>query len=148
LVNKGFEYKDKFNHYHVELKDGSVVAGHIAHADDMNIQFDASHVNVNYVNGDHRFLKFLSNRDDVTFTDPAGKEVNLGPDWFARLRKARDLDNEILALQESNGDADKIAELGKKLRTDYQEYVRLGGDTNVRLAVSPAGRFSIPRKDV
>ena len=68
LVNKSFEYYGKFTHYHVTLKDGSVVSGHVDKKEDKSVVFDATSVTVSSASGTHFFQRWLENADDVRYT--------------------------------------------------------------------------------
>jgi hypothetical protein len=147
LVNKSVEYKNKLNHYHARLVDGTVVSGHLDHdlgKKAKSILFDASHVVVDATNGSSNFLKYLDNKDDLRFTTPDGKEVNPSRGWFHDLKKAVKLRAQAdqLAAADDTAGAEKLtAKLAKK----YPILSSFDATGQMKLALSQTGHFIIPR---
>lgn len=147
LVNKGFEYKAKFTHYHATLTDGSIVSGHIDSKEDKSIIFAASHVIVNGASGNDYFLKWLENKKDIRFTAPDGSEVKPSRSWFQDLKRGISLRTEA-ERSAAGGDTDAMARMMAKMNEDYPMVNTMDESGQVRLALSQTGNFVIPRQKV
>ncbi len=147
LVNKGFEYKAKFTHYHVTLKDGSIVAGHVDSKDDKSLIFDASHVVLDSASGSHYFLKWLENKDDVRFTLADGTEVEPSRAWVADIKKGLELQAEADSLA-AEEDSEGAAKLQAEVDENYPALETINDIGQLRLALSPNGHFVLPRNKV
>jgi heme/copper-type cytochrome/quinol oxidase subunit 3 len=110
MVIKFFEYKGKFEHYAVILKDGSVVEGHVGHSKQgdkivfgevTKVTFDmdtsdkeprffqfVSEINKDFKEGDeHSHLYHTHAPHDVKATSE-GKEITLNSSWLAEKKAA------------------------------------------------------------
>ena len=86
LVIKFFEYKAKFEHYSVTLKDQTVLAGHLEDGTNPNIEFEATSVTVDFTNkAQNRFMKFLTNRGEAKL-QLNGQEAKLNRNWYLNNR--------------------------------------------------------------
>ncbi len=150
LVNKGFEYKSKFSHYHATLNDGSIIAGHLygetsaEKKANKSIVFDASHVIVDSAAGSHHFLNWLENREDITFSAPAGQKVEPSRRWFAELKYARGLIDKADGL-DAEGKSDKAARIRESVERKYPDLALFGDGNELKLALSQTGHFVVPR---
>lgn len=147
LVNKSIEYKAKFSHYHAELHDGTIVAGHLPHENSKeakSIIFEATHATVSGVAGSHYFLKYLENEDDIRFTTADGTEVDPSRGWFKDLKKGIKLQAKADKLAAS-GDTEGAEALAKKIAEDYKVLGSLDESGQVKLALSKPGKFVVPR---
>lgn len=147
LVNKSFEYHKKLTHYHAELQDGTIIAGHLPKENPKeakSIVFEASHVLVDSVSGSHYFLKYLENKDDIRFVTENGTEVNPSRKWFEKLKRGLKVRAKAdrLAAEGDTAGADKAS---AKLKEDYKILGELNESGQVRLTLSQPGKFVVPR---
>ena len=147
LVNKSFEYYNKLTHYHAELQDGTIIAGHLpkeSSKEAKSIVFEASHVSVDSASGSHYFLKYLENKDDVRFVTEGGTEVDPSRKWFENLKRGLKLSAKADRLA-AEGDIAAADKLSAAVEEDYKILGEVDGAGQVRLTLSKPGKFVVPR---
>ena len=87
MVNKSFEYKAKFEHYGVKLKDGTIVTGHFPEGGYRIEVEGGSKVSMSVKTGDPSYFLAYAKGDAPKFKTAAGAEIELNGSTWADLAK-------------------------------------------------------------